>query len=56
MELILALSEFYATELARPCAELLAEYASDEAFAGDELRQAAIWGSAGMVFVIMSGY
>ena len=44
MESFLALSEFHASELARPCAELLAEYASNEEFAGDELRQAAIWG------------
>ena len=44
MESILALSEFHGTELSQRCAELLAEYAGNEAFAGDEIRQAAIWG------------
>ena len=44
MESLLALSEFHGTTLAPSCAELLAEYASNEAFAGDEVRQAAIWG------------
>jgi hypothetical protein len=44
MESFLALSEFHGTELASSCAELLAEYASNEVFAGDEVRQAAIWG------------
>jgi hypothetical protein len=44
MESILALSEFRETKLAQPCAGLLAEFASNEQFAGDEIRQAAIWG------------
>ncbi|HWD21438.1 MAG TPA: HEAT repeat domain-containing protein, partial [Verrucomicrobiae bacterium] len=44
MEAFLALAEFHGTELAPSCAELLAEYASSEAFVGDEVRQAAIWG------------
>jgi hypothetical protein len=44
MESLLVLSEFHGTELAPSCAELLTEYASNEAFAGDEVRQAAIWG------------
>lgn len=44
MESFLALSEFHGTELAPSCAELLAEYASNDELAGDEVRQAAIWG------------
>lgn len=44
MESILALSEFHGTELSQRCAELLAECAGNVAFAGDEIRQAAIWG------------
>lgn len=44
MESTLALSEFRGTELSQRCAELLAEYAGNAAFAGDEIRQAAIWG------------
>lgn len=44
MEAVLALSELYGTPLATPCADLLTEYAQAEALAGDEIRQAAIWG------------
>ena len=44
MEAILALSELQGTPLATRCADLLAEYAQAEALAGDEVRQAAIWG------------
>lgn len=44
MEALLALSEFHGTELASSCAAILAEYGSSVAFAGDEVRQAAIWG------------
>src|SRR5207249_5913478 len=41
---ILALSEFHGTTLAARCAGLLTEYAQAETLAGDEVRQAAIWG------------
>jgi hypothetical protein len=44
MEVVLALSEFRGAALASRCADLLAEYASGAVFAGDEVRQAAIWG------------
>jgi hypothetical protein len=44
MEAVLALSEFHGTELATRCADLLTEYAQAEVLAGDEVRQAAIWG------------
>ena len=44
MEAILALSELRGTPLAARGADLLTEYAQSEALAGDEVRQAAIWG------------
>lgn len=44
MEAVLALSEFQGAALAPSCAELLTEYAHADVFAGDEVRQAAIWG------------
>jgi hypothetical protein len=44
MEGVLALSELHGTPLAIRCADLLTEYAQAEAFVGDEVRQAAIWG------------
>jgi len=44
MEAVLALSELQGTPLATRCADLLAEYAQAQALAGDEVRQAAIWG------------
>lgn len=44
MEAILILSELRGTPLAAQCANLLAECASSQAFAGNEVRQAAIWG------------
>ena len=44
MEAVLALSELAGTTLAPQCAEILSEYARSERFAGDEVRQAAIWG------------
>lgn len=44
MEAVLAISELHGTPLATRCADLLTEYAHAEALAGDEVRQAAIWG------------
>lgn len=44
MEAVLAVSELRGTPLATRCADLLTEYARAEALAGDEVRQAAIWG------------
>jgi HEAT repeat protein len=44
MEAMLALAEFHGTPLAARCAEMLSEYAQDDAFVEDEVRQAAIWG------------
>jgi hypothetical protein len=44
MEAVLALSELQGTPLASRCADLLADYAQAEVLAGDEVRQAAIWG------------
>jgi len=44
MESILAFSELGGTPLASECAQVLAELARSEKFAGDEIRQAAIWG------------
>ena len=44
MEAVLAISELHGTALATRCADLLTDYAQGEALAGDEVRQAAIWG------------
>ena len=44
MEAVLALSEFHGASLAASCADLLTQYAHSDALAGDEVRQAAIWG------------
>jgi HEAT repeat protein len=44
MEAVLALSELAGTPLAPQCVQILSEYAHSERFAGDEVRQAAIWG------------
>jgi HEAT repeat protein len=44
MEAVLALSELSGTPLARQCGQLLSDCARSERFAGDEVRQAAIWG------------
>lgn len=44
MEAVLALSELASTPLASQCAQTLSECARSERLAGDEVRQAAIWG------------
>ena len=55
MEAVLALSELHGTPLATCCADMLAEYAQAEALLNDEVRQAAIWGSAKMASAATPG-
>jgi hypothetical protein len=44
MEAILILGEFHGTHFERDCVRLLLDCARNDAFVGDEVRQAAIWG------------
>lgn len=44
MEAVLLLSELRASSLAAKAAELLSDVAANDSLAGDEVRQAAIWG------------